>query len=430
MAVQQIKHQKVKKFKPSVKTFSCKNCGYTVEIKIIGQTLNVTCPACNSIIDANDPDFKILQKGLNAKQYTPDIPLNSRGKLNGVLWEVIGFLVKKDSIYYWREYLLFNPYKGYRWIVDNDGHFSIFKRIHSVPSYNNNFSGEKVNYRGQSFKLFNRGSANVVYVEGEFFWRVKRGDVTSVEDFILPPRGLSVERSTNEFTWTLGYHLEKEAIEKAFKLDSLSEPIGVGTLQPSPFKKNFQKAIWPLVFSLLLITIIHVFRYMTADKAVVYRSLITHEKTSLKGNQFKSGVFRLTGGTSNVKLSAWADVSNSWVYLDALLVDANTQKGIPIGLEVSYYRGSDWSEGSRNNSKYAFNVPDGEYYLNIKTQSGGRYQKTNNINIKLFRDAVVTWNLWIAYVLILIGPAFILLRRFNFEKKRWSNSDYSPYETE
>lgn len=426
-----MKSSNIKKIKPALKSFNCRNCGSVVEIKILGQTLNVTCPSCKSIIDANDPDYKVLQKGLKKKLYAPHVPLNSRGKLHGILWEIIGFLVKEDAGYEWQEYLLFNPYEGYRWLVEVNGHFAIYKRIHNNPKYN---YLSDINYRGQKFRLFNKGKAKVIYVEGEFFWRVKRGDVTFVEDYIAPPQGLSLEKTENEQSWTFGHYVKSETIKQVFKVKgSLLQEYGVGALQPSPFKESFQQNFKWLIWSLLILTFIHVLRSISAENELVYQRSFVHQRNSIKDlekNQFKSETFHLSGGKSNVKLSAYANVSNSWIYLDALLVDAKTQKGIPIPLEVSYYFGSDWSEGSRRNSEYIFNVPDGDYYLNIRTEAGGSHAASNNISIELYRDGVINLNLWIAYILIIIGPLFILFKRYSFEKRRWSNSDYSPYESD
>jgi len=44
---------------------------------------------------------------------------------DGVEYACIGFVRRKDwEGYSWQEYLLFNPFAGFRWLVTYDGHWS------------------------------------------------------------------------------------------------------------------------------------------------------------------------------------------------------------------------------------------------------------------------------------------------------------------
>src|SRR4051812_28505798 len=106
------------------KVFNCPNCGASVTLRALGRSLSVTCGSCGSIIDAANENYRILSKyQLNAK-IQPHIPLGTRGQVKGDLWEVIGFVSRTTGgIYAWREYLLYNPYKGYRWLTEYEGHW-------------------------------------------------------------------------------------------------------------------------------------------------------------------------------------------------------------------------------------------------------------------------------------------------------------------
>ena len=420
------------KVKPKTKSFNCRNCGSPVEIKILGQTLNVVCPSCKSIIDATDPNFKILEEGVSKRIYAPYIPLGTRGKLHGVLWEVTGFIVKGDSGYIWQEYLLFNPYHGYRWLVESDGHFSLFKRIHTRPKFDRSLPA--YNYRKQKYKLFNRGGATVHYCEGEFFWRIKKGNFTRVEDYISPPFGLSLEDDKNEFTWTLGHHVERESVKSAFELDEYALPnsYGVGSLQPSDARDKLKKMIPVVLLSLVIMIGLQFARIMTAGNKLIYETRINKSSASMFSSgpltfkNFKSPTFEVSGGKSNLMFEASALLRNAWVYMDILLVNEKTQKGIPVPIDISYYKGSDWSEGSTKSDQYIFNVPDGKYYLNINFREGDRKDSYKSIHLKIYRDVVMYSNFMIVSLLILIGPLVTLLRRKNFEARRWKNSDFSP----
>src|SRR5690606_924595 len=59
------------------------------------------------------------------------LPLHIRGEFEGQTWEIVGIVwrevVADGSVYPWQEFLLFNPYAGYRWLIFqmSDGVWSI-----------------------------------------------------------------------------------------------------------------------------------------------------------------------------------------------------------------------------------------------------------------------------------------------------------------
>ena len=105
----------------------------------------------------------------------PELPVGSKGTLLGDKWEVKGFLRKCDSTgdYFWSEYLLTNPTKGYRWLVQNQGHWTFYEMIKGKPD---NPNGRAPVWDGHSFSLYLRDTAKVVQVQGDFYWKVKVGE--------------------------------------------------------------------------------------------------------------------------------------------------------------------------------------------------------------------------------------------------------------
>src|ERR1700683_528721 len=112
----------------SVRSLTCPGCGATVTVRSFGQAVNVVCGSCHSILDAQDPGVKILQQFAAAIKYQPLIPLGTRGKLRGVLYELTGFQRRETEVdgikYSWGEYVLFNPFKGFRYLTEFDGHWN------------------------------------------------------------------------------------------------------------------------------------------------------------------------------------------------------------------------------------------------------------------------------------------------------------------
>src|ERR1017187_9759769 len=70
---------------------ACPNCGGPVKIRGFAHTLSVVCPGCHSVLDASNPQLKILQTFQQQTPIQPLIPLGSRGTFDGTVWEAIGF---------------------------------------------------------------------------------------------------------------------------------------------------------------------------------------------------------------------------------------------------------------------------------------------------------------------------------------------------
>src|SRR5579862_2838545 len=125
---------------PVVKTRSlhCPNCGGPVQLRGFGHALTVVCQQCLTILDASTPELQILQKVEERYRVTPDIPLGTRGKMAGATWEAIGFQARtvydEGTAYTWHEYLLFNPYKGFRYLTQYEGHWNFVTPLESQPT--------------------------------------------------------------------------------------------------------------------------------------------------------------------------------------------------------------------------------------------------------------------------------------------------------
>src|SRR5688572_13355165 len=119
-----------------VRTLECPNCGGTVELKY-ERTINAVCIQCLSVLDATNPSLQILQKFEGAKRYQPKIPLGTRGKLPTGQYEAIGFQMRQIEVdgvtYEWAEYLLYNPYKGYRYLTEYNGHWNDIRTLRAFP---------------------------------------------------------------------------------------------------------------------------------------------------------------------------------------------------------------------------------------------------------------------------------------------------------
>ncbi|MBM4002305.1 MAG: DUF4178 domain-containing protein [Planctomycetes bacterium] len=229
---------------------SCPQCGGALELRAPDAAQRVTCPYCSSLLDIEQGNLKFL-KTLSS-EIKPIIPIGSEGVLSGVKYVVIGFVRRSvyfDKQYTWDEFLLYEAATGFRWLVHSDRHWSF---VEPIPT-DEITPGNILKWKGTRFRIFQRAWARVVYVLGEFYWKVSLGETVLAEDFIAPPRMITLEYTpeaeaqvsySGSDDWqktrfveriaSLGTYLAHEQVEAAFKLGRLPRGFGVAPNQPAP----------------------------------------------------------------------------------------------------------------------------------------------------------------------------------------------------
>ena len=414
---------------PRAKTFSCPSCGGAVTIRCPGETISAVCGSCFSIIDTQDENYYILQSHFaKTKLYQPKIPFGTRAVLAGKKWECIGFVVRKDcdSTYTWEEYLLFNPYYGYRWLTCNKGHWTLVTMTKSTPKAT---IGD-IKFDGRDHKLFFRGKSTYTYVLGEFYWKVHTGGEVQMEDYINPPFMLSMERDDSEIVWSVGEYIAKEEIEKRFKIKA-GNTSGVAPNQPSAASKNWKQLgpVWMLFIAVL--TVLQLMQCATRSNQQVFGQGFSFV-TNMKVVDLTTPRFKLEKPLANLRISLYAPVDNDWLYMDGELVDNKTGETYPLEESVEYYHGysdgESWSEGGQTASVTLSRVPAGEYYINMDLLSGA-FPKTGEqtgCTLTVVSDVPQWGNYFWCLFWISILPSVVWLSSYGTEKARWSESDFAP----
>jgi hypothetical protein len=418
--------------KPQAKGLNCPKCGAAITLRCFGQAETVVCGSCHAILDAKDPNLSILQQfESKTSDIKPFIPLGSRGKLRGMDCEVIGFQRRSAKVegitYSWHEYVLFNPYKGFRYLSEYNGHWNDISVCKQLPVAD----GGSANYLGENYKHFQSSDANTDFVLGEFPWQVRVGEQAAVTDFVHPPRVLSCEKLDKEVTWSIGEYMYGREIWEIFKLPgSPPEAMGVFENQPSPVNTNVRD-IWIAfaAFAVFLLMVMVGFD-MLAKKEPVFNETYHFERVNAKGEQsFVTDVFELTGRTSNVEVKTYAPVSNHWIYLNYALINQDTEQAWDFGREVSYYSGYDsdgsWSEGKQNDTVVIPGVPPGRYFLRIEPEVDPALPFIP-YTVEVRRDVPVFGIYGIAFLALLVPALAIAWRSYTFERSRWSESDHPP----
>ncbi len=419
---------------PQVKSFNCPGCGAPVVIRGFGTTLSVVCGNCHSVLDAKDPNFAVLQRFQVAESIQPLIPLGTRGKVRGDVYEAIGFQVRTITVegvdYSWDEYLLFNPYKGYRYLTQYQGHWNDVTVLRVLPEVDTSGGRPVAKAFGEKYRHFQSSQARTTYVLGEFPWQVRVGDeLTACNDFVSPPRILSSETTGSETTWSLGEYITGRQVWQAFQLPgSPPAPVGVYENQPSPYGGNI-KEVW-LVCALFLAALVGVALFFTtfARNEEVFSQSYTFGQ-GVSAPSFVTGYFDLQGRTSNVELSTRTDLRNNWVYFHYALINADTNQAFDFGREVSYYSGrdsdGDWTEGSQKDTAVVPAVPSGRYYLLVEPEMDPKGLGVD-YTISVRRDVPSMSYFLFAALLLLVPPVFLAFRSMGFEQARWRESDYPP----
>lgn len=222
---------------------NCPQCAGPLELAQPDAAERVTCPYCGALLDVNGGKLEYL-KTLKPPQPPLKIQLGTSGMLRGVNYRVLGYLrrsVTYDKQYFWQEYILYSPREGYAWLIDSDDHWSLGK---PVPIGSIERSWPQATYNGRTFKIFQKTTATVRQVWGEFHWKVAVGEAAHLNDYISPPYSLSLEisssaepgrnSSSSEINATLSDYLPHEEVEAALGVSNLPRGWGVAPNQPNP----------------------------------------------------------------------------------------------------------------------------------------------------------------------------------------------------
>lgn len=417
----------------AVRSITCPGCGGAVTIRSFGKAVNVVCGSCHSVLDAQNPQVKILQTFKDAIRQNPLIPLGTRGKIRGVLFEIIGFQHRQieadGEVFGWSEYLLFNPYQGFRYLTEFDGHWNFIAPLRSLPQAQLPGVESDRFYLGERYKHFQTADAKTTFVLGEFPWQVRVGETAECTDYVCPPRMLSAEVSADkEITWSMGEYMAGAEVWKCFALkDQPPAPIGVYENQPSPFGQEPRK-IWGYCFSLLgLAVVLWLFQMATAGRQQVFSENFVFDPAAPEPS-FVTSSFDMSGKDATVRVDTAASLENQWIFVNYALVNDTTGQTYDFGREVSYYHGYDdgesWSEGSKRDSVTLPKIPAGRYFLRIEPE-GERSLGRISYSVAVIHD--VPNSLWfmIAAPLLLVPAIFSTWRSISFEHRRWQESDHA-----
>jgi endogenous inhibitor of DNA gyrase (YacG/DUF329 family) len=207
----------------AARSVQCPSCGTSLEVKL-ATTQSIACAQCRAVVDLSQGAGADLahfaQNNSGEGGLEPQIVLGSSGTLAlggaPLAWQVVGYLercsIEGDERRFWREYLLYDAGAGFAFLVDAEDGWSWVRPITGAPA----LQGSRADWQGVSYKRQEGYPALVTWVQGEFYWRVRRDERALVTDYAAGRRRLSREQTGDEVTWSAGEVLDSTVVAAAF----------------------------------------------------------------------------------------------------------------------------------------------------------------------------------------------------------------------
>lgn len=354
---------------------SCPACGGTIEVRAAGYTVTLACQHCGSLLDTTRPEVTLITAYKRAAKSFA-LTLGARGTLFDIEWQVIGALKRRSpESGTWQEFLLFNPYAGYRWLVLVDGTWQFGTMLLDRPE-----DGPRaVQWRGQDYGRGDSETITTVTVLGEFYWQVARGDEVGCTTFQRGAEVLSCESTGDETTWTQLVTVEESAVGAAFAIDRKFVPRPPRPSAGARFmgSRGMHSDDLPMMFlvALAALSVIGLVQLVLRYPQVCARSN-TEIVVGAPTRTHRIGTIEARRPWQFVTIAAAAgDFTNRWVDLDYTLVNRQTQQSIDAYGIVEYYVGTDsdgpWSEGSHTAETLFASVPRGTYDVYVDVAAHG-----------------------------------------------------------
>lgn len=406
------------------RSVECSNCGAPITLHDPEGTQRIGCEHCGAVLASEGEATRAVeaQKKLKSR---PAIPLGSSGEFFGEQQTVIGFLQRhvrwEGRSYPWREYLLRTSEGGYRWLVENDGHWA-YVRPMSPDAVEGR--GLKVRCRDEQYKHFSSGDAYVDTVLGELYWDVEVGEQAETDDYVFGDQMLSLERTETEIQASHGVHVEAEEVKQAFGVEGkLPRQKGVGMVQPNRHKPGM---LWGMYagFVLLAVLMLVFFQGTFEKRVVVAGDFGPVPPTEVEHNVQITAPFELTADPGNLRIALEVPgLDNGWVGVEGALVNETTGDVTVFGVEAQRFSGAGWTEGDRKGSTKLGSLAAGQYVLRLDPVG---YQGGFNRNYKITATSQVpsVTPFFCSLIFLVLFPLYSVIRWMIFESGRWENSDH------
>lgn len=429
---------------PPIEETECPNCHQVITLFDAKGSEFCVCSSCNSFIQFSGSNKSIVYKRAPKIKETPILVLGAEGLINDYKFKVIGYLEKKESntTYTWKEYILYNYQKGYATLAEFEGHWNFVAGKEFYPDLDKltDRSWSFIEYDDFEYSLYNKYRAEVTALIGEFEWNVLE-DKPLVVEYIAPPFMILKEsgvigKSKSDFY--LGQYMSAKELAIAFNIDEAVFPAknDIGANEPSKYFERWNSISRITPFLLLAIFIIQLFiSFLKPERELLSQDFNINYDSVKAGNEYKpfnTPTFEIKDRSSSLEFKLSSAVDNNWLEATVVLLNETTNQSWEVNPGIEYYHGYEdgesWTEGSQATEVLLSEIPPGKYHLNIYPSSGDIFR--TSLFIKVTSDTILWRNIWVTLLVLCLYPAYCWYMMRNFEKRRWMNSNFSPYDTE
>jgi len=124
----------------NIGSIRCKTC--FAPLALLGNNLRsktLTCQYCGTVMDTKN-EFRALYSFSNVQQPQTRLRIGMQGMLDGVAFQICGFVVYKSTyrnqVTKWLHFQCYSPTHGYSHIIQTGEHCLVLRRTHYLPDRN------------------------------------------------------------------------------------------------------------------------------------------------------------------------------------------------------------------------------------------------------------------------------------------------------
>ncbi len=211
-----------------LKSILCSKCGAPLAVHH-PRARTIVCAHCRAQLDLTKEPYEFLGYFRTHNLRHP-LRLGLQAQLDGLRYTVVGHVRYVESTWWWDEYLGLSEDGRALWIQYDEGAFSIFTPF--VPQAPEPIEPKAtfVTIDGVRHEITEQGTARVSYLDGEFTFRVKRGDLVQYVD----AGALAVELTEREVEFFSVRTIDRAHLAEAVGLTLEALEVGCYDLEDGP----------------------------------------------------------------------------------------------------------------------------------------------------------------------------------------------------
>lgn len=414
----------------AVRSIDCTNCGAGLKVLGGGRVTTQVCGYCGAALDANE-DYRVLEVFAGMQRPASPFRLGMTGRIQGIEFTIVGTIGKIERYdgrtWSWVDHQLYSPTHGYAWLTVEDGHTLLTRKIRDWPvgPFLTSRMVERAEarpsrgWRRQTFQYYSTSSWKIDFVEGEFTWRPTRGARGGTVSLMCnsgTPQMLAYADNGSEREVEVTRYFPQAA--EAFGAEP-PMPEGIHALQP--YEPKSSSAFYRRWFGgVLAASVVGALGLSTVGAATttLWDGPVREMPEAL--------VFEVGDTSRPAVIRLRHNIRNEWSAFGVTLTGPDGTLLAETFRDISYYTGSDWSEGSRSTALGFQPQIAGPHQIALELDEASTPRVADSALRVMVRDGQ-SRPLWLWMAAGLFGLAFLWSASTKLRHKaaRWSGSDWT-----